>query len=139
MSARRSDEASASDAGADAQRVDKWLWCARQFKTRSLASKVANAGALRLTRGDATVRIEKASFLVRPGDVLSFMRGDALRILCIEAIGFAAGRPKRRVASMMTVHRLLNARHARPRPPSPSPATRARVVPQKKSDARWTS
>ncbi len=44
-------------------RIDKWLWVARFFKTRSLAAKAINAGHVRLTGN----RI-KASKLIAVGD-----------------------------------------------------------------------
>jgi len=63
------------------QRIDHWLWCARFFKTRTLASKFVQAGNVRITRGTTTLRAEKPSFLVRPEDVVIFMRHDHLRII----------------------------------------------------------
>ena len=52
-------------------RVDKWLWYARFFKTRSLATKLVSGGHLRLN-GE---RIEKPAHSVAPGDVLTFPQG----------------------------------------------------------------
>lgn len=75
----------------ESQRIDKWLWCARIYKTRALAAKAAASGAVRLTRGAATSRVEKASVLVRPGDRLAFLAGGRLRILEIEAIASRRG------------------------------------------------
>lgn len=72
------------------QRIDKWLWCARFFKTRSLASKFVAGGGVRLTRAAATQRIEKSSALIRPGDSLAFALGERLRI--IEILALAARR-----------------------------------------------
>jgi ribosome-associated heat shock protein Hsp15 len=46
-------------------RVDKWLWAARFYKTRSLAQRAIAAGQIRL--GDARV---KASHELRVGDDL---------------------------------------------------------------------
>lgn len=77
-------------APASAQRIDKWLWCARFLKTRTLAGKFAASGAVRLTRDGDTGRVEKASALVRVGDRLTFMTGERLRI--IEVIAFGARR-----------------------------------------------
>lgn len=50
-------------------RVDKWLWCARFFKTRSLAQEAVEGGHVQLD-GD---RI-KASRVVKPGDRLQITR-----------------------------------------------------------------
>ena len=48
-------------------RLDKWLWYARFFKTRSLATGLCNAGHLRIG-GEI---ISKAHYKLRPGDVLT--------------------------------------------------------------------
>ena len=72
---------SATDTDQANQRLDQWLWHARIFKTRTLASKFANDGKVRVTRDDTTTRIEKASFLIKPGDTLSFTRGEQLRVI----------------------------------------------------------
>jgi ribosome-associated heat shock protein Hsp15 len=50
-------------------RVDKWLWCTRFFKTRSLAQDAVDGGHVQVD-GD---RI-KASRTVRPGDRLQVTR-----------------------------------------------------------------
>lgn len=67
------------------QRLDKWLWCARFFKTRSLAAKAASDGNIRLTRNDQTIRISKAAYNIQAEDTLAFTRGERLlivKILC---------------------------------------------------------
>jgi ribosome-associated heat shock protein Hsp15 len=81
----RPEDPQAADAAPGSQRIDKWLWCARLFKTRTLATKVVMSGGVRLTRHGATARIGKASALVRAGDQLAFMCGARLRILEIQA------------------------------------------------------
>ena len=50
-----------------AQRLDKWLWCARLAKTRSGAARLIEARKVRVN-GD---RALKASRLVRLGDVVT--------------------------------------------------------------------
>lgn len=55
----------------DGQRVDIWLWRARLFKTRSLATKIVQKGHVRLTQTGQTRRLTKASALVRAGDQLT--------------------------------------------------------------------
>ena len=72
------------------QRIDRWLWCARLFKTRTLAAKFVSDGRVRVTRGDDTIRIDKPSAPVRPGDSLVFSRNDRLRI--IEILSLASRR-----------------------------------------------
>lgn len=52
-------------------RVDKWLWAARFFKTRSLAQQAIAAGRVKLN--DARV---KSSHELKPGDSLAIRVGD---------------------------------------------------------------
>lgn len=68
-------------------RVDKWLWHARFFKSRGLAGEVAGSGAVRVN-GE---RIAKASHGVRPGDVLTFPQGRAIRVVRVLGLGSRRG------------------------------------------------
>jgi len=52
-------------------RLDKWLWAARFFKTRSLAQQAIAAGRVKLD--DARV---KASHEIKPGNSLAIRVGD---------------------------------------------------------------
>lgn len=61
----------------ETQRLDKWLWCARFFKSRGLANKLLGAGKLRLSGKSVT----KAHQLVRSGDVLTFPQGPHIRVV----------------------------------------------------------
>jgi ribosome-associated heat shock protein Hsp15 len=76
-------------AGADQGdlRLDKWLWYARFFKSRSLAARRANDGQVRING----VRATKAHALVQPGDVLTFAVGARIRVVRIEALGVRRG------------------------------------------------
>jgi len=53
------------------QRIDKWLWAARFFKTRTLAQDAVEAGQAKV--GGERV---KPSRHVRPGDVLQIRAGE---------------------------------------------------------------
>ena len=55
----------------DAVRLDKWLWAARFFKTRSLATAAVTAGEVRVG-GDRV----KPARVVKPGDEVQVRRGD---------------------------------------------------------------
>ena len=68
-------------------RLDKWLWHARFFKTRSLAAAQVAGGAVRIN-GNLT---QKRASNVGPGDVLTFTQGDHVRVIQIEAIGQRRG------------------------------------------------
>lgn len=65
----------------DGLRVDRWLWCARFYKSRSLAAESVKAGHVRLNGQ----RI-KPSREVRIGDSLSVLRGDVEYAIVIDAI-----------------------------------------------------
>ncbi|MEH6629709.1 MAG: RNA-binding S4 domain-containing protein [Halopseudomonas aestusnigri] len=68
-------------------RIDKWLWYARFFKTRTLASVVCNGGRVRV--GGATVR--KSSYLAHIDDVLTFTQGPNIRVVRILSLGTRRG------------------------------------------------
>lgn len=71
----------------DAQRLDKWLWCARFFKSRSAASRFCSDGKLRIS-GQIT---HKAHHAVRPGDVLTFPLGPNIRVVKVVALALRRG------------------------------------------------
>jgi ribosome-associated heat shock protein Hsp15 len=68
-------------------RIDKWLWQARFFKTRSLAAKQVSGGHVRLNGN----RVQKPAQAVAPGDVLTFPQGRIVRVVRIEKIGDRRG------------------------------------------------
>ncbi len=68
-------------------RIDKWLWQARFFKTRSLAAKQVSGGHVRVNGN----RVQKTAHAVAPGDVLTFPQGRVVRVVRIEALGERRG------------------------------------------------
>lgn len=68
-------------------RVDKWLWHARFFKTRGLATKQVSAGHLRVN----SVKIGKPAHAVGPGDTLTFLQAKRIRVIRILALASRRG------------------------------------------------
>ncbi len=68
-------------------RLDKWLWHARFFKTRTLAAKQVNGGHVRVNGEKAA----KASHAVGAGDTLTFAQGRIIRVVEIAALGTRRG------------------------------------------------
>lgn len=68
-------------------RLDKWLWQARFFKTRSLAAKIAERRKIRINR----TLVTKPHYRVRPGDVLTFPQGREIRVVRVLALGERRG------------------------------------------------
>ncbi len=61
-----------SDASADERlRLDKWLWAARFFKTRALATAAVDGGKVEVNGARA-----KPSRILRAGDTLCIRRGE---------------------------------------------------------------
>lgn len=79
--------ADSSGDGREGIRLDKWLWQARFFKSRSLASKVCAAGRIRV---DGAV-VTKPHYTVRVGDVLTFAKARDVRVVRVEALGTRRG------------------------------------------------
>ena len=71
----------------DRQRLDKWLWFARFFRSRTLASTLCESGRLRINK--AIVR--KAHQTVRAGDVLTFPQGAHIRVVAVKALAARRG------------------------------------------------
>ena len=69
------------------QRLDKWLWHARFFKTRGLATKTVSAGHVRVN-GD---RASKPAHSVGPGDTLTFPQAKRVRVVRILGLGERRG------------------------------------------------
>ncbi len=68
-------------------RLDKWLWYARFFKTRGIASKQVSGGHVRVN-GD---KAAKPAQPVGPGDVLTFAQARRIRVIRIAALGVRRG------------------------------------------------
>ncbi len=60
-------------------RVDKWLWAARFFKTRSLAAEAVEGGKVTVNADRA-----KPAKLVRPGDEIRLRLGPYEHVLLVE-------------------------------------------------------
>ena len=69
------------------ERLDKWLYNARFFKTRTLAAKVVTGGHVRVNK----VKITKASYGVSVGDVLTFSQAKEIRVVRVEGFGTRRG------------------------------------------------
>jgi ribosome-associated heat shock protein Hsp15 len=73
--------------GYDGIRLDKWLWHARFFKSRNLASQICAKGRVRVD-GDV---VRKAHYIVRVGNVLTFPKAKEVRVIRIEGLGTRRG------------------------------------------------
>jgi len=69
------------------QRLDKWLWHARVTKTRTLAQKLIESGAVRINGQ----RVLATDHRVGPGDGLTIQINNRLRVLKVAAIADRRG------------------------------------------------
>ncbi|WP_418320409.1 RNA-binding S4 domain-containing protein [Piscinibacter sakaiensis] len=70
----------------DPPRLDKWLWAARFYKTRALASEQIAKGRV-LVNGQSA----KASRLVRVGDLIELQQGPQRRTVEVQALSAVRG------------------------------------------------
>lgn len=70
-----------------ALRLDRWLWYARFFKTRNLATRLIASGKLRLN-GDVMSKPHRTAVV---GQVLTFMQQNDVRVIEIVALGQRRG------------------------------------------------
>jgi len=67
-------------------RLDKWLWAARFYKTRSLASEDIGRG-----RVSVNGQVAKASRDLKPGDVLQWRQDSVLRTVVVKGLSHMRG------------------------------------------------
>ena len=70
----------------DKTRIDKWLWAARFFKTRSLATEAVNRGHVQIDKHDV-----KPARDVRVGDVLTIWQAQLPRTVVVMGISDQRG------------------------------------------------
>ena len=70
----------------DAVRLDKWLWAARFYKTRSLATAAVTAGEVRIARE----RVKPAR-VVKPGDEVQIRRGEDVTDIVVRELSEVRG------------------------------------------------
>lgn len=71
----------------DTIRLDKWLWQARFFKSRTVARRLCAAGRVRIDG----VPVAKAHAAVRVGVVLTFPQARRIRVVRVVALGTRRG------------------------------------------------
>ena len=74
-------------APSDRTRLDKWLWQARFFRSRTLAAELVTGGHLRLNGQ----RVTKPGAVVAAGDTLTFAQGERIRLIRVLDIGLRRG------------------------------------------------
>lgn len=70
----------------DKIRIDKWLWAARFFKTRSLATNEINHGHVQIDQHDV-----KPSREIRVGDVITLMQAKIPRAVVVKGLSEQRG------------------------------------------------
>ena len=71
-------------------RLDKWLWCARFFKTRTLAARAIKGGKIKLNGGKV-----KAARAIRGGDSIRIRKPPyeyVITVLALSAVRLSAGK-----------------------------------------------
>jgi ribosome-associated heat shock protein Hsp15 len=64
----------------ESQRLDRWLWCARLVKTRTLSAKLIEGGKIRVN-GE---RVRKTAHHVGKGDIITASLG---RVVVVRVLG----------------------------------------------------
>ncbi|HKQ44177.1 MAG TPA: RNA-binding S4 domain-containing protein [Rhizomicrobium sp.] len=67
-------------------RLDKWLFCARFYRTRALAQTAAATGRIRLNGA----KLDRPGHALKPGDILTLSKG--ARVMAVRVLGLAEKR-----------------------------------------------
>ncbi|GAB4268908.1 MAG: hypothetical protein Kow0013_20090 [Pararhodobacter sp.] len=107
-------------------RLDKWLWHARFFKSRSLAAAAVCDGPMRLNGQP----VAKPAQPVRAGDVLTFVQARQVRVVRVLAPGTRRGP----AAEAQSLYEVIETRD-RPRDPgAPAPTPGGRPTGKARRD-----
>jgi ribosome-associated heat shock protein Hsp15 len=68
-------------------RIDKWLWYARFYKSRSLSAKQVSEGKVSVNGA----KISKPAHGLAKGDELTFVKADRLRVIKVLELGMRRG------------------------------------------------
>ena len=79
-------QASSKELSMDSVRVDKWLWAARFFKTRSLATDEVNKGHVQIAKQNI-----KPSRELRVGDLLTVWQAKIPRTITVKGLSAVRG------------------------------------------------
>ena len=77
---------SPAQTGSPAVRIDKWLWAARLYKTRSLASEAVSLGRVQINGQDV-----KPARELKVGDLLRLRQGPVQRELVVKGMSHQRG------------------------------------------------
>jgi ribosome-associated heat shock protein Hsp15 len=129
----------------DSTRIDKWLWAARFFKTRSLATDAVNRGQVQVAQQNT-----KPSKDIRVGDVLTIWQANIAHTVVV--MGISEQRGPAPVAQQLyaetpeSLEHRAKAAHARRLNPEPAlamehgrPTKRDRRALEKDWNARWSA
>ena len=116
----------------DAVRIDKWLWAARFFKTRSAATEAVAGGHVRV--GSARV---KPSREVHVGETVEITRGQIRHTVVVTALGERRGPASVAATLYDETPESIAAReqHALERRSAPRPVGRPTQVDRRRLDA----
>ena len=67
-------------------RIDKWLWAARFYKTRTLAAEEIDKGRVQINGQDV-----KPARDVKAGDTLALRQGPVLRVVVVKGLSMQRG------------------------------------------------
>lgn len=112
----------------ETQRLDQWLWHARFFKTRSLATKLVSGGHVRV---DGT-RVSKPAHALRPQVTLTFPQAKRIRVVRVEALSTRRG-PAPEAQALYTD---LSPEPEEKRPPNPRFEGKGRPTKKDRRNAR---
>ena len=111
-------------------RIDKWLWCVRLFKSRSLATSACTAGKVRIG-GEPT----KPSRAVRIGDVINLPTGDLNRT--VKVLGLLEQRVGARLVPNYMEDLTPASEYLKPRAPTPAGISRPTKKQRRQLEDFW--